>query len=82
VIAAGRLDPAREGQKMLKPHRVVLDKVSSYTDEAAAFMRRRRHHRREFVRIRFRSGAEADLPANTPESDRISELARCLTQPE
>ncbi|HRV60544.1 MAG: hypothetical protein KDB54_01125 [Solirubrobacterales bacterium] len=65
---------------MLKPHRVVLDKVSSYTDEAAAFMRRRRHHRREFVRIRFQSGAEADLPEGTPEADRIAESARRLIE--
>lgn len=65
---------------MLKPHRIVLDKVSSYTDEAAAFMRRRRHHRREFVRIRFRSGAEADLTPGTPGSDRIADAARRLIE--
>jgi len=65
---------------MLKPHRIVLDKVSSYTDEAAAFMRRRRHHRREFVRIRFRSGAEADLVLGTPGSDRIADAARRLIE--
>jgi len=65
---------------VLKPHRVVLDKVSSYTDEAAAFMRRRRHHRREFVRIRFRTGAEADLPLGGPEADRIADAARRLIE--
>ena len=52
---------------MLKPHRIVINKVSSYSEEAAAFMRRRRHHRREYVRIRFQSGAESDLPVGTPE---------------
>lgn len=65
---------------MLKPHRVVLDKVSSYADEAAAFMRRRRHHRREYARIRFQSGAEADLAPGTPEFDRVSEAARRLIE--
>ncbi|HNH87734.1 MAG: hypothetical protein K1X27_11495 [Solirubrobacterales bacterium] len=65
---------------MLKPHRVVIDKVSSYTDEAAAFMRRRRHHRREFVRIRFQSGAESDLPSGAPEADRIAAAARRLIE--
>ena len=65
---------------MLKPHRVVLDKMSSYTDEAAAFMRRRRHHRREFVRIRFQSGSEVDLPAGTAESERIARTARALIE--
>lgn len=65
---------------MLKPHRVLREKVSSYTDEAAAFMRRRRHHRREYVRIRFQSGAEADLPPGTPDSDRIAEAAQRLIE--
>ncbi len=65
---------------MLKPHRVVLDKVSSYTDEAAAFMRRRRHQRREFVRIRFQSGAESDLPFETPEARQISQAAHRLIE--
>lgn len=65
---------------MLKPHRVVLDKVNSYTDEAAAFMRRRRHQRREFVRIRFQSGAESDLPVEGAEARRIAEAARRLIE--
>lgn len=65
---------------MLKPHRVVLDKVSSYTEEAAAFMRRRRHHRREFVRIRFQSGSEIDLPPDGPEGERITAAARRLIE--
>lgn len=69
-----------KGQAMLKPHRVLLDKVSAYTEEAAAFMRRRRHHRREFVRVRFRSGAEADLAAGTSEADRIAAAARRLIE--
>ena len=29
-----------------KPHRILLDRVSVYADEAAAFMRRRRISRR------------------------------------
>lgn len=65
---------------MLKPHRVVLEKFSTYSEEAAAFMRRRRHHRREYRRIRFRSGAESDLPAGTAESDRLAEAARRLIE--
>lgn len=65
---------------MLKPHRVVMDRVNSYTEEAAAFMRRRRHHRREFVRIRFQSGAEVDLPVGDPKSDRIVAAAHRLIE--
>jgi hypothetical protein len=58
---------------MLKPHRVVLDKVGSYTAEASAFMRRRRHHRRSFIRIQYRSGEGVDL---SPESDSAREIVK------
>ena len=73
-------EPKNRGVRMLKPHRVVLEKVSSYSEEAAAFMRRRRHHRREFVRIRLQSGAESDLAFGTPEADRIGEAAKRLIE--
>lgn len=71
-------EPKIGGRTLLKPHRIVLDKVNSYTDEAAAFMRRRRHHRREFVRIRFCGGAEVDLTADDEGTERISSAARRL----
>jgi hypothetical protein len=41
---------------MPKPHRVVLDRVTGYADEAAAFMRRRRHERRPFARVYWEDG--------------------------
>ena len=63
---------------MLKPHRVLIDKVSSYTEEASAFMRRRRHHRRAFIRIQFQSGDALDLIPGTPEAKRIDDAARTL----
>lgn len=56
---------------MLKPHRVVARKVSSYADEAAAFVRRRRHHRRPFVRIQYRSGDAVELHPEDPEAMEI-----------
>ena len=34
-----------------KPHRILLDRVSGYADEAAAYMRRRRVARRPFARL-------------------------------
>ena len=34
-----------------KPHRILLERVSVYADEAAAFMRRRRIARRPFARL-------------------------------
>lgn len=63
---------------MLKPHRVLARKVSSYADEASAFMRRRRHHRRPFVRIQYRSGDAVELhpedPVAAPIMDAVSGL--------
>ncbi len=63
---------------MLKPHRVLIDKFNSYTDEAAAFMRRRRHQRREYVRIRHRSGSGLDLPPDGVEAAKVTAAARRL----
>lgn len=65
---------------MLKPHRVLIDKVSTYTDEAAAFMRRRRHHRRSFIRIQFQSGDALDLAPESAEAERISAAAKALIE--
>ena len=39
-----------------KPHRVLLDRVSGYADEAAAYMRRRRVSRRPFARLYYPGG--------------------------
>lgn len=43
-----------------KPHRVLLERVSGYADEAAAYMRRRRVSRRPFARLYYRHGRSAD----------------------
>jgi hypothetical protein len=47
-----------------KPHRVLLDRVSSYADEAAAYMRRRRASRRPFARLYYRGGRAVDHAAD------------------
>ena len=39
-----------------KPHRVLLDRVSGYADEAAAYLRRRRHLRKPFARTYYPGG--------------------------
>jgi hypothetical protein len=57
---------------MAKPHRVMLDRVSGYADEAAAFMRRRRHVRRPFARVYRADGSSID---HRPESDAGEALA-------
>ena len=43
-----------------KPHRVLLERVSGYADEAAAYMRRRRMSRRPFARLYYSGGRAAD----------------------
>jgi hypothetical protein len=43
-----------------KPHRILLDRVSGYADEAAAYMRRRRVARRPFARLYYPAGRASD----------------------
>ena len=50
-----------------KPHRVLLDRVSGYADEAAAYMRRRRHIRKPFARVYYRGGRSGAVPADSEE---------------
>jgi hypothetical protein len=45
---------------MPKPHRVLLDRVTGYAEEAGAFMRRRRLTRRPFARLYYASGRSVD----------------------
>jgi len=47
-----------------KPHRVLLDRVSGYADEAAAYMRRRRASRRPFARLYYPGGRSHDHAEN------------------
>jgi hypothetical protein len=55
---------------MPKPHRIFLDRVSGYADEAGAFVRRRRHTRRAFARLYYADGSSDDL-AGTDAGDRL-----------
>lgn len=48
-----------------KPHRVLLDRVAGYADEAAAYLRRRRLDRRPFARVYTPGGRSAALDAGT-----------------
>ncbi len=43
-----------------KPHRILLDRVSGYADEAAAYMRRRRVSRKPFARLYYSEGRAGD----------------------
>jgi hypothetical protein len=64
----------------MKPHRVVLDRVSGYADEAAAFMRRRRHERRTFARLYRSDGSSVEHPAGSPQGDRLTGAADRLIE--
>lgn len=50
---------------MPKPHRVLLDRVTGYADEAGAFIRRRRLTRRPFARVYYASGRSVDHAADS-----------------
>jgi hypothetical protein len=50
-----------------KPHRLLLERVSGYADEAAAYIRRRRHLRKPFARTYFRGGRSTAFPADSKE---------------
>ena len=65
---------------MLKPHRIVSEKLNSYAAEAQAFMRRRRHHRRPYIRIQYRDGDAMDLPLDSPEAAAINGAADALAK--
>jgi hypothetical protein len=48
-----------------KPHRILLDRVSAYADEAAAYVRRRRVSRRPFARLYYSEGRASDHAADS-----------------
>ena len=49
----------------MKPHRLVIDRVSGYADEAAAYLRRRRLTRKPFARVYAEGGQGATYPPET-----------------
>lgn len=61
-----------------KPHRLVLDRVSGYADEAAAYLRRRRHHRRPFARVSGPGGSSQGFAPDTAEGRTLFEAADAL----
>jgi hypothetical protein len=52
---------------MQKPHRLVLDRMTGYADEAAAYLRRRRLTRKPFARVYTEGGGGATHPPDTDE---------------
>lgn len=50
---------------MERPHRALLNRVSGYADEAAAFLRRRRMTRKPFARVYWSGGRSEAFPPET-----------------
>jgi hypothetical protein len=50
-----------------KPHRVLIDRVSGYADEAAAYLRRRRHLRKPFARTSYAGGRSMSFATESEE---------------
>ena len=65
---------------MPKAHRVLLDRVSGYADEAAAYLRRRRLTRQPFARVYYPGGRSVGYPADSDEGRALSEAAKALLE--
>jgi hypothetical protein len=63
---------------MPKPHRVLLDRVSNYADEASAYLRRRKTTRQPFARVQYAGGRSASHPEDTDAGQRLFDAARQL----
>ena len=61
-----------------KPHRVLLDRVTGYADEAGAYLRRRRIVRRPSARVHWPGGESASFDAETTEGRALFSAAADL----
>lgn len=61
-----------------KPHRVLIDRVSGYASEAAAYMRRRRVTRQPFARLIDAEGRGRDFHPGTPQGEALQTLSEQL----
>ncbi len=60
-----------------KPHRFLLDRVSSYGEEGKAYLRRRKMRSRPFARVWFAGGEEVALDSG-PNGERLFDVAAGL----
>ena len=63
-----------------KPHRVLLERVSGYAAEAAAYLRRRRHLRKPFARTYYPGGRSMDFPEDSEAGGTLFEAAARLIE--
>ena len=61
-----------------KPQRTILERVSGYAEEAAAYLRRRRTTRKPFARVHYPGGRSADHPPDTETGRRLFLAASSL----
>jgi hypothetical protein len=61
-----------------KPHRVLLDRVSGYREEAAAYMRRRRISRKPFARVYWPDGRSAAFDSDSEAGRELFRAAASL----
>jgi hypothetical protein len=61
-----------------KPHRFLLDRVSSYGEEGRAFLRRRRIRSRPFARVRYEGGEEIALELDRGRGAELLAAAKIL----
>jgi hypothetical protein len=63
-----------------KPHRVLLDRVSGYADEAAAYMRRRKIARKPFARLYYSNGRATDQGIDSTDGIALFDAADALVE--
>jgi hypothetical protein len=63
-----------------KPHRVLIDRVSGYADEAAAYLRRRRHLRKPFARTYYPGGRSIASSEDSDAGEALFEAASRLIE--
>lgn len=63
-----------------KPHRLLLERVSGYADEAAAYLRRRRHLRKPFARTYYPGGRSLAFPEDSEAGRALFDAASRLIE--
>jgi hypothetical protein len=63
-----------------KPHRLLLERVSGYADEAAAYLRRRRHLRKPFARTYYPGGRSLAFPEDSEAGKALFDAASRLIE--
>ena len=63
-----------------KPHRLLIERVSGYADEAAAYLRRRRHLRKPFARAHYPGGRSVAFAEDSEAGKALFEAAAHLIE--